>query len=37
VATALGAVPGLLNSRISALQDRINELEKELAEAKAKK
>ena len=28
---------GLLNSRISALQDRINQLEKELAEAKAKK
>jgi thiosulfate/3-mercaptopyruvate sulfurtransferase len=28
---------GLLNSRISALQERINQLEKELAEAKAKK
>ena len=28
---------GLLNSRISALQDRINQLEKEFAEAKAKK
>jgi thiosulfate/3-mercaptopyruvate sulfurtransferase len=28
---------GLLNSRISALQNRINQLEKELAEAKAKK
>src|SRR5262245_27421650 len=28
---------GLLNSRLSALQDRINQLEKELAEAKAKK
>jgi thiosulfate/3-mercaptopyruvate sulfurtransferase len=28
---------GLLNSRISALQDRVNQLEKELAEAKAKK
>lgn len=28
---------GLLNSRLSALQDRINQLEKELAEAKARK
>jgi len=28
---------GLLNSRISALQDRVNQLEKELAEAKAQK
>jgi thiosulfate/3-mercaptopyruvate sulfurtransferase len=28
---------GLLNSRISALQERINQLEKELAEAKARK
>ena len=28
---------GLLNSRISALQERINQLEKELAEAKAQK
>ena len=28
---------GLLNSRISSLQERINQLEKELAEAKAKK
>jgi thiosulfate/3-mercaptopyruvate sulfurtransferase len=28
---------GLLSSRISALQDRVNQLEKELAEAKAKK
>ena len=28
---------GLLNSRLSGLQDRINQLEKELAEAKAKK
>jgi thiosulfate/3-mercaptopyruvate sulfurtransferase len=28
---------GLLNSRISALQDRVNQLEKELAEARAKK
>ena len=28
---------GLLNSRLSALQDRVNQLEKELAEAKARK
>jgi thiosulfate/3-mercaptopyruvate sulfurtransferase len=28
---------GLLNSRLSALQERVNQLEKELAEAKAKK
>jgi thiosulfate/3-mercaptopyruvate sulfurtransferase len=28
---------GLLNSRLSTLQDRVNQLEKELAEAKAKK
>src|SRR5262245_36705637 len=28
---------GLLNSRISALQDRVNQLEKELAEAKAQR
>jgi hypothetical protein len=28
---------GLFNSRLSALQERINQLEKELAEAKAKK
>jgi hypothetical protein len=28
---------GLLNSRLSALQERINQLEKELAEAKARK
>jgi thiosulfate/3-mercaptopyruvate sulfurtransferase len=28
---------GLLNSRISALQERINQLEKELAEAEAQK
>jgi uncharacterized small protein (DUF1192 family) len=28
---------GLLNSRISALQERVNQLEKELADAKARK
>jgi hypothetical protein len=28
---------GLLNSRLSALQERINQLEKELAEAKGRK
>jgi hypothetical protein len=28
---------GLLNSRLLALQDRVNQLEKELAEAKARK
>jgi hypothetical protein len=28
---------GLLNSRLSALQERVNQLEKELAEAKARK
>jgi hypothetical protein len=28
---------GLLNSRLSALQERVNQLEKELAEAKGRK
>jgi len=28
---------GLLNSRLSALQERVNQLEKELAEAKGQK